>query len=216
MAVEGNQCPRRWQTYADSPSAVQVDTGVAVNEFRRSAVSRLIGVSAFIALGGSAGPALSATAADLDKEAAASLAALYQANPSAEKVAKQAKAILVFPRMIKAGLVFGGGYGEGVLMVDGRSAAYYNSVTGSLGLQAGWERYAYALFLMNDKAMKHLERTKGWEIGVGPGVVVFHSGAARNLSTSTLRDDVYAFVYDQQGLMGTVSLEGTKISHIKR
>lgn len=199
-----------------SPAAHVSGKGDAVNEFRRGVVGRLIGASVVIALGGTAGPALSATAADLDKAAADSLAALYQANPGAEKVARQAKAILVFPGMIKAGLVFGGGYGEGVLMVDGRSTAYYNSVTGSVGLQAGWERYAYALFLMNDKALKHLERTKGWEVGVGPGVVVVHSGAAKNLSTSTLRDDVYAFVYDQQGLMATVSIEGTKISHIKR
>jgi lipid-binding SYLF domain-containing protein len=69
---------------------------------------------------------------------------------------------------------------------------------------------------MNDKAVQYLEKTRGWEIGVGPGVVVVNEGVAKNLSTTTLKDDAYAFIFDQKGLMASLSIEGTKISHIKR
>ena len=69
---------------------------------------------------------------------------------------------------------------------------------------------------MSDKAVRYLSETRGWEFGVGPTVVVVDAGAAKNLSTSTLKDDAYAFITDQQGLMASLSIEGTKISHIRR
>jgi lipid-binding SYLF domain-containing protein len=134
----------------------------------------------------------------------------------AEVISKQAKAVLVFPKIVKAGLVFGGSYGEGVLMRGGRVSAYFNSVSASWGWQAGAESYAYFVFLMSDKAVKYLDDSKGWEIGVGPSVVVVNEGVAKNLSSSTLKGDAYAWIADQQGLMASLSIEGTKISRIKR
>jgi lipid-binding SYLF domain-containing protein len=95
-------------------------------------------------------------------------------------------------------------------------SGYYNSVSASWGLQAGAQSYGYVVFLMSDKAVKYLHKTKGWEIGVGPTVVVVDEGVAKNLSSSTLKDDAYAFIFDQQGLMAGISIEGTKISPIKR
>ncbi|TPG75292.1 YSC84-related protein [Pseudomonas arsenicoxydans] len=157
-----------------------------------------------------------ATAEDLNADARQELKILYKSSPVAENLSHQAKAILVFPKIIKAGLVFGGSYGEGVLMKGTKVDSYYNSVTGSWGLQAGAQSYGYVVFLMTDKAVKYLAETKGWEIGVGPTVVVVDEGIAKNLSSSTLKDDAYAFITDQQGLMAGVSIEGTKISQIKR
>ena len=102
-------------------------------------------------------------------------------------------------------------------MIEGsRVVDYYNSVTGSWGLQAGAQSYGYAVFLMTDKAIQYVKDTKGWEIGVGPTVVVVDEGVAKNLSTSSLKDDAYAFIFSQQGLMAGVSIEGTKISKINR
>ena len=69
---------------------------------------------------------------------------------------------------------------------------------------------------MNQKAVEYLDRSEGWEIGVGPTVVLVNEGVAKNLSTTTLKDDAYAFVFDQKGLMAGVSIEGTKVSKIKR
>jgi lipid-binding SYLF domain-containing protein len=111
---------------------------------------------------------------------------------------------------------YGGSYGEGVLIEDSKVVDYYNSVSGSWGLQIGAQSYGYAVFLMTDKAIRYIKETKGWELGVGPTVVVVDEGVAKNLSTSSLKDDAYAFIFSQQGLMAGVSIEGTKISRINR
>jgi len=112
--------------------------------------------------------------------------------------------------------VFGGSYGEGVLIEGEKVVDYYNSVAGSWGLQAGAQSYGYAVFLMTDKAIKYIKETKGWEVGVGPTVVAVDEGIAKNLSSSSLKDDAYAFIFSQQGLMAGVSIEGTKITRIDR
>ena len=156
------------------------------------------------------------SAADLNRDAALALQNLYKTNPVALDISKHARAILVFPNIVKAGLVFGGSYGEGVLTRNGNVDNYYNSISASWGLQAGAQSYGYVVFLMTGKAEQYINKSDGWEIGVGPTVVVVNEGAAKNLSTSTLKDDAYAFVFDQQGLMASLSIEGTKISRIKR
>ena len=158
--------------------------------------------------------AQAASPEDLNRDSDAALQRLYQSNPAAAAIAKQARAVLIFPNIVKAGLVFGGAYGEGELKAGDKVDGYYNSVTGSWGLQAGAQSYGYAVFLMSHKALRYIHQTHGWEIGVGPTVVVVDAGVARNLSTSTLKDDAYAFIFDQQGLMAGVSIEGSKISRI--
>jgi lipid-binding SYLF domain-containing protein len=157
-----------------------------------------------------------ATADDLKRDSDHALQMLYRSNPVAQQMSKNAKAVLVFPNIVKAGLVFGGSYGEGVLKKGAQVTGYYNSASASWGLQAGAQSYGYAVFLMTDKAVDYLNKSEGWEIGVGPTVVVVDEGVAKNLSTSTLKDDAYAFIFDQKGLMAGLALEGTKISHIKR
>ena len=160
--------------------------------------------------------ASAATAEDLDKDSQQALQTLYKLQPVAETLSRTAKAVLVFPNMVKAGLVFGGSYGEGELIKGSTVVDYYNSVTGSWGLQAGAQSYGYAVFLMTDKAVTYVEDTKGWELGVGPTIVAVDEGIAKNLSTSSLKDDAYAFIFSQQGLMAGLSIEVTKISKIDR
>lgn len=158
--------------------------------------------------------AFSKTADDLNKDADEALHHLTSTNPLAANISRQAKAALIFPNIVKAGLIFGGAYGEGVLKQNTAFDSYYNSVTASWGLQAGAQSYGYVIFLMNNKALNHLHDTHGWEIGVGPTVVVVNEGVAKNLSSTTLQDDAYAFIFDQQGLMAGINIEGTKISKI--
>ncbi|MGK2941834.1 MAG: YSC84-related protein [Immundisolibacter sp.] len=172
-------------------------------------------IAMFVGLFGGVANAAS-TADELHREAHQALQTLYKSNPVAVDISKKAKAILVFPNIVKAGLVFGGSYGEGVLMKDGKVSGYYNSVSASWGLQIGAQSYGYAVFLMNDNALSYLDKSEGWELGVGPTIVVVNEGAAKNISTSTLKDDAYAFVFDQQGLMASLSIEGTKVTRIKR
>ena len=165
---------------------------------------------------GVVGCANAASAADLNKDSDQALQTLYKLHPFAERLSHEAKAILIFPNVVKAGLIFGGAYGEGELQQGSKVDGYYNSVTGSWGLQAGAQSYSYAVFLMSNKAVRYIHQSHGWEIGVGPTVVIVDEGKAKNLSTSTLKDDAYAFIFSQQGLMAGVSIEGTKISRLNR
>jgi len=187
-----------------------------MNSSKRNTHKLILGATLALMVGGYGTAVLAASAEDLSRDSAQALQTLYKINPTAETISKRAKAILVFPKIIKAGLVFGGSYGEGVMMKNGAVTEYLNSVSGSWGWQAGAESYTYVVFLMSNKAVDYLAKSKGWELGVGPSVVVVDAGVARNLSTSTLKNDAYAFITDQQGLMASLSIEGTKISRIKK
>ena len=183
----------------------------------KSVVQRFLVVATTVLAMSSISIAAHATSAEeLNKDSAQALQTLYKTNPFAETMGKKAKAILVFPHILKAGLVFGGSYGEGVLTKNDQLDGYFNSVSASWGWQAGAESYGYVVFLMTDKAVAYLHKTKGWEFGVGPSIVAVNTGVAKNLTSTTLKDDAYAFVFDQQGLMVDLSIKGTKISPIKR
>ncbi|MCK9535357.1 MAG: YSC84-related protein [Pseudomonas sp.] len=186
-----------------------------MNKLRSTFLAFTVAALAAISMG-SISVASAATAEDLDRDSLQALQTLYKAEPVAKTLAQSAKAVLVFPNVIKAGLVFGGSYGEGVLLKGSKVIDYYNSVAGSWGVQVGAQTYGYAVFLMTDDAVSYIEKTKGWEVGVGPTVVVVDEGVAKNISSSSLKNDAYAFIFSQQGLMAGVSIEGTKISHIKR
>lgn len=153
-------------------------------------------------------------AAQIDRDVDASLRNLFDRVPTARMLAKQAKGILVFPNVVKAGFIGGAHYGKGALRKQDRTAGYYNLVAGSYGLQAGVQAFDYALFFMTTSALNYLDRSEGFELGVGPTVVVVDAGVAKSLSTTTLKDDVYAFIYDQKGLMAGLNIEGSKITRI--
>ena len=158
--------------------------------------------------------AQAASARQISRDADHALRALYAAQPKARELGNRAKAILVFPKIIKAGLIVGGQGGDGVLLVGGKSAGYYNIAAASFGLQAGAQRFSYALFFMTDSALKYLQDSDGWAIGSGPSVVVMDKGAAASLTSTTLTQDVYAFPFGQRGLMAGLGLEGSKITRI--
>lgn len=139
---------------------------------------------------------------------------LHLTKPAALELSKVAKGILVFPNVIKTGLVVGGQYGDGALLVNGQTAGYYNTIAASYGLQAGAQSFGYAMFLMTDEALNYLKKSKGWEVGVGPTVVVMDEGKSRSLTTSTAKDDIYAFIFGQKGLMAGIGLQGSKITRI--
>jgi lipid-binding SYLF domain-containing protein len=160
--------------------------------------------------------ASAATAAQLNADGHAALSRLYAQSPRAVRYSRDAHAILVFPKIVKAGLLIGGQGGEGVLYVRGRPTAYYKIAAVSYGLQAGGQSFSYALFLMNDKAVRYLDRSDGWAIGSGPSVVVVDKGKAMSTTSTTLAKDVYAFPFGQKGLMAGIGLEGSKITRIRK
>jgi lipid-binding SYLF domain-containing protein len=158
--------------------------------------------------------AFAASAAQLNRDADRALHALYAAQPKARTLGEQAKAILIFPKIIKVGLIIGGQGGDGVLRVGGKTDGFYNIAAASFGLQAGGQRFSYALFFMNDAALQYLQKSDGWSIGSGPSVVALDKGAAASLTSTTLTQDVYAIPFGQKGLMAGIGLEGSKITRI--
>ena len=157
---------------------------------------------------------LAATAAELSRGAQSALQSLYAKVPSSKTLGANAKAILVFPKVTKAGLGVGGQFGEGALLKGGKALAYYNTAGASIGLQAGAQTYGYALFLMTDKAVQAIDTADGFEIGVGPTVVVMDEGKAKSMTTTTMKDDIYAFIFGQQGLMAGIGVQGNKVTKI--
>ena len=153
-------------------------------------------------------------AAELAQASQAALQQLYASVPLAKELGPKAHAILVFPKVTKAGLGIGGQYGEGALLKGGTAVGYYKTTGASFGLQAGGQQYGYAMLFMNAKALEQLDNAKGFEVGVGPSVVLVDEGMAKTTTTSTLKDDIYAFVFGQKGLMAGLGIQGNKITKI--
>lgn len=158
--------------------------------------------------------ALASSASQIDREASDSLKALFNNTPGAKDLANKAVAVLVFPSIVKGGFIIAGQFGDGALRKNGKSVAYYRSLAASYGFQAGVQAFGYALFFMDDESLQYLENSSGFELGTGPSLVVLDSGFGRNISTTTLQKGIYAFIFDQKGLMGGVGIQGSKITRI--
>jgi len=159
---------------------------------------------------------LAASRQELEKNAKKALQNLYAKETSARLLGQKARAILVFPSIVKAGFMFGGQMGEGVLFKNGKAVGFYNSVAASYGLQVGVQWFGYALFFMNDAALKYLDSADGWEVGAGPSIVVVDKGAGKSITNTTITQDVYAFIFDQKGLMAGLGIQGSKITRIEK
>ena len=161
-------------------------------------------------------PAVAASKAELDRSSRKVLDRLIAEQPAAKALYGKAVGVLVFPSITKAGFMVGGQFGEGVLWRQGKPAGYYNTAGASWGLQAGAQKYGYAMFFMRESALKALETTEGFEVGVGPSVVVVDQGMAKSMTSTTINKDVYAFIFGQQGLMAGIGIQGNKITKISK
>lgn len=173
----------------------------------RHAARFLIGVA--VLLGGTA-----AFADDQTHEARSALHQLVANNHAAANLHSNALAVLVFPDVKKAGFVVGAQSGRGVLFIHGRPSGHYRTSAASYGFQAGVQTFGYALFFMDREALDWISNTRGWEIGTGPSVVIMDKGKARSMSTNTLHRGIYAFTFDQKGMMAGAGLQGSKIKRI--
>ena len=151
----------------------------------------------------------------LATDSRAALDTLYQSKPGARSLGANAKGILVFPEITKGGLMVGAMGGNGALIRDdGTIRDFYQTGGLSYGLQAGIQKYGYALFLMDNEAINNINRSGGWEIGSSPSLVVVDEGMAGSISTTTMNKGTYAFFFNQRGLMGGLGLQGSKITRI--
>ena len=191
----------------------------------KSAPRRAMLVASLLALGlagcsNTEGPISASTSsgesskADLTARSEAALNDLYAKQPETRKLGERAKAVLVFPSILKAGLGIGGMGGNGTMFEGGRPVAFYNIAGASFGFQAGAQEFSQAYFFNTEEALKTFRETKGFQAGAGATAVAADFGANAALTTSTLQKPVVVATWGQAGLMAGATIEGAKITEI--
>ena len=160
------------------------------------------------------GASLAASKSQIDREVSQSLTTLYKNVAGAKALGDKSVGVLVFPSIVKGGFMIAGQFGDGALRKKGKSVAYYRSLAASYGFQAGVQAFGYVLFFMDNESLQYLDKSGGFELGTGPSLVVLDDGFGKYLSTTTLQSGIYAFIFDQKGLMGGFGIQGTKITKI--
>jgi lipid-binding SYLF domain-containing protein len=127
-----------------------------------------------------------------------------------------AKAVLVIPRIIKAGFFVGGEYGEGVLRTHGKAVDYYSVASGSFGVQVGLQVRSLVLVFMQDEVLKRFRESSGWKVGADGSVVLVNMGVSGFADTATANAFIVGHIFDQRGLMVNVSLEGAKFTKLRK
>lgn len=163
-----------------------------------------------------AAPAGAETAAEIDAGVRAARDACAAEVVGCEAAAEQAQGMLVFPEVTKGAIGIGGSYGEGALIVDDRAEAYYSTAAASIGLQLGAETYSQIIMFMTPEALENFRNSSGWEAGASAKVTLIDQGKAADIRSVIADNPVVAFVFNQQGLMGDLSVEGAKISKLDR
>ncbi|MDF1555201.1 MAG: YSC84-related protein [Deferrisomatales bacterium] len=166
--------------------------------------------------GMAAPPAHAATAEEIDVSVDVALKNFRENVNGAERYLEIAKGLLVFPKVVKAGMVVGGEYGEGALRIGGRTAGYYNTAAASFGFQLGAQVKTVMLVFLEADALNAFRASDGWEVGVDGSVALVTVGAGGTLDTTQLKQPIVAFVYGQKGLMYNLTLEGSKYSKLKK
>jgi lipid-binding SYLF domain-containing protein len=160
--------------------------------------------------------AIAASALEIDAKANAAIQQFFDQVPAGKELMSKATGVLIFPSVVKAGAIIGGEYGEGVLRLDGYTADYYRTISGSIGLQAGVQSKSIIILFMTKGALDGFRDTTGWEVGVNGSVAIVAIGVGGFLDTNTLQEPIIGFVFAQKGIMGNLTLEGTKITKIIR
>ena len=171
---------------------------------------------AYLVVGLAPAHAAGATAAEVDARVNAALDRLRAEVKGADSVLAQAKGVLVFPEVLKAGFVIAGEGGEGALRIGGTTAAYYTIFSGSVGFQAGGAKRDIILAFLDADALARFRASSGWKAGVDGSVTVLDAGIGDQLDTTKLKAPIVGFMVGQKGLMAGVSLDGSKITEIKK
>ncbi len=159
---------------------------------------------------------LSKSRNQLDQEADIARAELFRTVPGAQQLAAQAAGILIVPDIKQAGLIVGGAYGEGVLMIGEAKVDYFSYAAGSFGLQFGVQRYAHALFFMTQEVLAGFRFSDGWQLGVDAEFTTPQDALSVGVTTNTINRPVHAVVFGNRGLLVGATLEGAKYSRVIR
>ncbi len=156
------------------------------------------------------------SASEIDSGVDRALNRFYTEVHGGEKLAKDAKGVLVFPAVFKAGIGLGGEYGEGALRVKGKTVDYYSTAAASLGLQLGAQKKAIIILFMQKDALEKFRMSSGWKAGVDASIAVVTVGAGGEMDTAKLKEPVIGFIFGQAGLMYNLTLEGAKITKLSK
>jgi lipid-binding SYLF domain-containing protein len=183
-----------------------------------STIVRMLAVLAFaaLAIGSSAEHSRAASAAEIDIGVRSTLDKFTLRVPGSYDLLRRAAGVLVFPTVVKAGFGVGGEYGEGAMLIGGRTVAYYNTISASIGFQLGAQARSVIILFMTQDALRSFRRKDGWKVGVDGSVAIVTLGAGGSIDTNQLSKPVLGFILDTKGLMYNLTLEGSKISRISR
>lgn len=160
--------------------------------------------------------AAAASAEEINIGADATLQRFKDAVMGGEQFLARAKGVLVFPKVIKAGLIVGGEYGEGALRIDNRTVAYYSTAAGSLGLQAGAQSKSIVLVFLTASALQDFRASTGWKAGADGSVAVVQWGVGEDINSLDIKDPIVGFVFGNKGLMFNLTIEGAKFTRITK
>jgi lipid-binding SYLF domain-containing protein len=158
--------------------------------------------------------ASAASKEEINAEVKEAVASFYKHTSAGRELANKAAGMLVFPNVIKAGIGIGGEFGEGALIVKGKTVAYYNIAAASVGLQLGAQARSQIVLFMNDKVLGEFRNSQGWKAGVDGSVALATLGAGGAIDTETAKQPIIGFIFSNKGLMYNLTFEGSKISRV--
>ena len=163
--------------------------------------------------GGSSGdPAAQRQA--IDSAANSALSRLFQESAGSRELVASASGVLIFPNFVSAGFIVGGASGQGALRKGGKTTGYFRMTEASVGLLAGAQSQAVFILFMTQDALNRFEASNGWTAGVDGSVALISVGASANVSTQTAQQPIIGFVLTNSGLMGNLSLNGSRITRL--
>jgi lipid-binding SYLF domain-containing protein len=160
--------------------------------------------------------ALAASKDEIDAKVQEAVANFYKQTSAGKRLAQKAAGMLVFPEVYKAGIGVGGEYGEGALLVKGKTAGYYSTAAASIGFQLGAQVKSQVILFMNPKVLEDFRKSKGWKAGVDGSVALATLGTGGELSTDTIKQPIIGFIFSNKGLMYNLTFEGSKITRLQR
>lgn len=160
--------------------------------------------------------AWSASARVIDAEISDTLQNFYANVKGGKQILDKSAGALIFPSVLKAGIGIGGEYGEGALLIKGKPIAYYSTAAASIGFQLGAQKKSILILFMDKSALNKFRNSSGWKIGADASVALIKVGVGGAITTDQINKPIIGFVLNQKGLMYNLSLEGAKVTKIKR
>ncbi len=161
-------------------------------------------------------PASAASKEEIDIKVDAALERFREEVPGGARFLQNAKGVLVFPEVMKAGFGIGGEYGEGALRIGGKSVDYYSTAAASIGFQLGAQTKTVVLVFLQSDALEKFRSSKGWKVGVDGSVAIVEFGAGKDINTINMSEPIAGFIFSNRGLMFNLTLEGSKITKLSR